>query len=107
MKKKRSETEIQRTICEYLKLKGYFFTRTNNTPVFDHKRGAYRALGKYVMRGFPDILVLYQGQCIAIEVKSETGRLSKEQKEFRARFIAAGGAYIVARNVSDLIDKGL
>jgi hypothetical protein len=104
---KRKETDIQRDICEYLQIKGYFFTRMNNTPTFDPKRGCYRAMPKYTMSGFPDILILKDGNVIGCEVKTSIGKQSPTQKEFQRLWESAGGAYIVARSVQDVIDWGL
>ena len=52
------ETDIQKAICDYLALKGYFFWRSNNTPIFDAKRGRMRAMPKYAMKGLPDICLI-------------------------------------------------
>lgn len=104
---KRKETDIQRAICEYLKARGYFFTRTNNTPVFDPRAGKYRAMPKYTLRGMPDILVLKEGTVIGIEVKSETGKQSPAQKEFQKRWEFAGGKYFIARGINDVMDQAL
>jgi len=105
--KMRKETDIQAAICEYLKIKGYFFTRINTTPIFDQKSRRYRALPKYTMPGFPDILILKEGLAISCEVKSEKGVQSANQKEFQKRFELAGGAYFVARSVGDVQEQGL
>jgi len=53
-----TESQLQSKICDYLQKAGYCFSRINNTPVFDPKRKIFRSMGKYVMRGFPDIIVL-------------------------------------------------
>jgi len=103
----RKETDIQTAICKYLKLKRYFFTRMNNTPMFDGKRNRYRAMPKYTMPGFPDILVLHQGTVIGIEVKSESGSQSKSQEEFQELWERGGGVYFIARSVQDVMDKEL
>lgn len=104
---KRTETEIQRAICDYLKIKGHFFTRVNNVPIYDPRAKRRRALPKYTIKGFPDILVLLDGVAIGIEVKSETGKISSDQKEFKERWLSAGGSYFIARSVKDVMDRGL
>ena len=103
----RKESEIQRAICEYLYAKGYMFTRVNNIPVFDPRSRRYRAMPKYTLKGFPDILVLKDGNTIGIEVKSETGKLSQDQKDFKEMWEKNGGAYIVARSIGDVYEAGL
>lgn len=44
-------------------------------------------------------------QFVGIEVKTPTGRLSKEQRNWLDRLKQAGGLVIVARGISDLEDK--
>lgn len=43
------------------------------------------------------------GQTIAIETKAKDGELSDEQRLFRRALEAAGGIYIVARSVDDVL----
>jgi hypothetical protein len=43
----------------------------------------------------------------AIEVKSEAGRLSPEQKELGRDIILNGGIYVVARSIDDVQHAGL
>ena len=62
---------------------------------------------KYARRGWPDICLLKSGTFYAIEVKTETGRLSEHQKALGQEIEANGGKYIVARSVDDLIHAGL
>ncbi|MBK3666190.1 VRR-NUC domain-containing protein [Bradyrhizobium diazoefficiens] len=101
------ESEIQAAICDYLALKGYLFSRTNNTPVFDKARGIHRSLPKYTRRGWPDICLIRNGQFIGIEVKAEKGKLSDDQKELGREIETHGGRYVVARSIDDLIQVGL
>ena len=54
------------------------------------------------MRGTSDILGVWQGKPLAIEVKTPTGRLSQYQAIFLERFARAGGISIVARSVEDV-----
>ncbi len=50
----------------------------------------------------PDILCCVQGRFVAIECKSEQGRLGSGQWEAITDIEAAGGIGIVARNVEDV-----
>jgi hypothetical protein len=101
------ESEIQANICEYLDLRGYLFSRTNNAPIYDTARGVHRAMPKYARRGWPDICLLKSGIFYAIEVKTETGRLSEHQKALGEEIARNGGKYIVARGLEDVIRAGL
>jgi hypothetical protein len=101
------ETEVQAAICDYLALKGYLFSRTNNAPIYDTGRKAFRALPKYTRKGWPDICLIKGGKFYGIEVKSEVGRLSPEQEELGRDIIENGGMYVVARSIDDVQAAGL
>lgn len=101
------ETDVQAAICDYLALKGYLFSRTNNAPIYDKTRGAFRALPKYTRKGWPDICLIRKGKFYGIEVKSEVGRLSPEQEELGRDIILNGGMYVVARSIDDVQRAGL
>ena len=104
---KASESDVQAAICEYLALKGYLFSRTNNFPTFDKSRGAFRALPKYTRKGWPDICLIKEGKFYRIECKSDVGKLSEEQKELGRDIILNGGMYVVARSIADVQAVGL
>lgn len=101
------ETDIQRTICDYLQLKNYFFWRTNTTPIYDPTRKAFRAMPKYALKGVPDIILVLDGVFVGLEVKTRSGRQSEQQKEFEKKLKNSGGKYYVVRSVEDVIEIGL
>lgn len=101
------ETDIQAAICGYLSLKRYFFWRANTAPIFDKTRGAFRAMPKYGRKGVSDILLLKEGVLHAIEVKTDTGRLSPDQKLFKEDIERHGGIYLVAQSIDDVTAIGL
>jgi hypothetical protein len=79
------EAEAQSAICEYLRLRRVFFVRLNNIPssYIDHTGAKrFRKMGKYARLGLADILTVKDGKAIFLEVKSETGRPSKDQLDF-------------------------
>ena len=102
-----SEIEIQSTVCEYLQRKKHFFSRINNIPVFDQKRKVYRALPKYTRKGFPDILVLWNGFPVFLEIKAPKGRQSPEQKEFQVDCEKQSIEYHLIKSLDDVINIGL
>jgi hypothetical protein len=53
--------------------------------------------------GEGDIAVVYQGRAIEIEVKTETGRQSAQQRAYQAAFERAGGKYVVVRSVDEAV----
>ncbi|MEA2991839.1 MAG: hypothetical protein QOD40_759 [Alphaproteobacteria bacterium] len=101
------ESEIQRAICDYLSLKGCPFSHTNNAPIYDKTRGAFRALPKYTRKGCPDICLIKEGRLYGIEVKSEDGRLSPEQIALGKEIEVNRGVYVVARSIDDVRAVGL
>jgi hypothetical protein len=102
-----TESQIQAAICDYLALKGYLFSRTNNAPIFDTVRGVHRALPKYTRRGWPDICLIHKGMFYGIEVKGPKGKLSPEQMQLGYDIAKNGGTYIVAKSIDDLQLHGL
>lgn len=53
--------------------------------------------------GGADLIGIYHGRFIGIEVKTPTGRQSDEQKAFEAGVTRLGGAYCLARSVDDAV----
>jgi hypothetical protein len=56
-------------------------------------------------KGISDILGIYQGRFLAIEVKRPGGRVSREQREFLNRVNAEGGLGFVAYSVDDVVER--
>src|SRR5437588_268891 len=57
------------------------YSRTNNMPIYDKTRGAFRSVPKYKRKGWLDICLIKDGRVYGIEVKNDTGRLSPEQEQ--------------------------
>ena len=57
----------------------------------------------YGVKGAPDIVCVVDGQYVGIEVKSPSGRQNEAQKAFQKSLEEAGGRYILARSVDDVI----
>ena len=100
------EKEIQNEICEYLKQGGYFFWRNNTIPVFSRNNAgkmAFRSMGKYAMKGLPDIVLILQGHFIGIEVKREgINMLRPDQETFKKLCKVHGASYIVVHSLEDV-----
>lgn len=97
------EAEIQRSILDYLALRHHFHFRCN-TGAYKTEHGSYV---RYGSKGAPDIIVVANGKMIGIEVKTISGKLSDDQEAFGEALKAAGGIYIVARSLDDVIALGL
>ena len=87
---KQPESVILDQVRQYLRLRGWL--------VFRHQQG----LGAH--KGFPDLTALKGGVTLYIEVRTPPGRLSEHQERFRAGCEAAGGRYIVARCLEDVME---
>ena len=100
------ESKIQSMIIDYLKIlenQGrLFFHRSNNNPVYDPVGKKFRSLAKGQKKGFPDIVVLADKRFIGLEVKSEKGYQTKEQKEIEKSFLKQGCEYYVVRSLDDV-----
>ncbi len=92
------ESEIQKAILEYLKLKGYFCWR-NNSGAFKTERGGFYRMG---IKGAPDIFLIKEGRFIGLEVKTRLGTLSEAQEAFKVALEAAGGTYLIVRSLDDV-----
>lgn len=97
---KPKESEIQRAILDYLELRGIFHYR-NNSGAFKRDDGHFYRFGA---KGSPDIVCVVNGQYVGIEVKAPGGKQSEHQKEFQRRLKEAGGRYILAFTVDDLLN---
>lgn len=103
--KKKLEKDIQREVCEWLDKNGYMFWRSNNIPVYGMNNGGkmtFRKLPKYTPRGIPDIMVVFEGRFIGIEVKRSGAKLRPEQITFKEKMEANGGYYAVVTSVEEL-----
>lgn len=100
---KMSEKAIEKQIIIWLRSKGYFCTKIDNTGIYDQKLGKFRRqIGTYKLAGVSDIYMLYRGVSIWLEVKSLTGKLSQPQKEFQASVQRHGGCAFTVRSVTDV-----
>lgn len=99
------EKDIQRGILEWLNDEGFFFWRSNNTPVYSRNNGgkmAFRSLPKYTPRGLPDIMCVINGRFVAIEVKRPGSKLRSEQADYGAKCVCSGGIYAMVQSLDDV-----
>jgi len=92
MKRRRSEQELQKAVLQHLAWRG-----VRGVFVFHYPAGGWRSpveaaifksLG--VVAGIPDIIIIYDGHCFALELKAADGRLTSIQVDTQARMRAAG-----------------
>ena len=106
---RRTESEIIKAICHYLKARRHFFWRHNNVGVYDKKTGVYRKTW-YGLKGVPDLFCIYRGKIYGLEAKKAAAFQSRSQIEFECAFnknMNGNGIYKVVRSTEDVIALGL
>jgi len=92
------EGKIVADILEYLRVSGIFAWRSNS--------GAFRANGRMVQYGkvgSSDIIgILNDGRFLAIECKTDYGKVSQAQIDFLSAIDKSGGVAFVAHGVEDV-----
>ncbi|HEA67979.1 MAG TPA: VRR-NUC domain-containing protein [Desulfobacterales bacterium] len=89
---KQTEAEITKAIRNMLRILGVFHWKNFSGPMQHPK-------------GISDILGIWKGRFLAIEVKTETGLVSDHQKEFLRNVNLSGGIGFVARSIDVVIDQ--
>ena len=94
-----TESEIQKSIIQYLRARGAIVIRMNS--------GKARNNVRLCPPGTPDLLaVLKTGGVLWIEVKTETGKLRPAQEEMINILDTLGQWVIVARSIED-VERGI
>jgi hypothetical protein len=93
------EGDTQKQILDYLALKHVFHYR-NNSGAFKRDDGHFYRFGA---AGSPDIICVIKGQYVGIEVKAPKGKQSEHQKEFQRQLEEAGGKYLLAYSLEDVV----
>lgn len=96
---------LTRAIVDYLTYIGGNFTRVNTmgTPRKDPRTGKMFWSKSTTQKGTADIVGVYRGKYVAVEVKIGADRQSKDQQAEQKRVESSGGVYIVAKSFEDFI----
>jgi penicillin-binding protein-related factor A (putative recombinase) len=101
------ESEIQKSILDYLKLKRHLVFKHRNVGIYKQDTGKYIPLATGE-KGISDIIgCTTQGRFLAIEVKMLKKKPSPEQVEFLEKVNQRGGIGFVAYSLDDVINQGL
>lgn len=104
--KNTSEKQIENAILNYLSLVPGVYWKNNSTGIYDPVKKTFRRTSRYHRNGVSDIIgVLPCGTICCIEVKTEKGRLSDNQKTFLMDIEKNNGVSFVARNVDDVRER--
>jgi hypothetical protein len=90
-------TELVKSCLELLQMHGILCWKNHVGAVRMGKR-----FFKFGVPGLPDILFVRQSRLGGIEVKTGTGRQSREQQVMQSRFEAQGCMYWVVRSIDEL-----
>lgn len=99
-----NETQLVKSILNAVNYYGFFWR--NNTGANKINNGNGTRFVRFGLPGSSDIIGVYKGCFVAIEVKSERGRISESQRKFSKHIADNGGIYILAYSVDDAL-KGL
>ena len=106
MKIKVPEKAIQKSILNYLTLRGYLCKRNNAGKMFGEHKGK-RWMINVGEKGWPDIIGLKKdGIFFGIEVKVPGNRPTTLQDEVGAKIIRSNGIWFVAYDLDDVIVRG-
>ena len=99
------EKDIERLILEWLNVQpGCKAWKNKSMGTYDPVRGVYRAnQSRFSEKGSSDILGIWGGRMLCIEVKSRRGTLRPEQKEFLDIMGKLGAITILARSLEDVL----
>jgi len=86
------EADITKTIRDLLNAYGIWHFKMWMGPMSNPK-------------GVSDIIGIYKGRFLAIEVKTPKGKVTEAQRAFIDRVNKEGGIAFVARSVEDVIEK--
>ena len=96
------EIHIENSILDYLMIRQIFCWKARTVGTWDVNKSVFRRRSKRYMVGVADIVGIYKGVPLAIEVKTGNGYLRPDQKAFITRFIEEGGLAFVARGPEDV-----
>ena len=97
------EKEIQKTIIDYLRLKGQFVYKNVSIGTYKKETDSYIPMST---KGIADLTAIKKGKVYQIEVKKIGGKQNTNQKQFQKDWEAKGGIYLLG-GLNDMINAGL
>ena len=93
------ESDILKSILDYLRWCGVFCWRNRTVGIWNEKGQGYIPAE---MKGVSDISAVWQGRHIAIECKVPGNKPTDAQKEFLNNVIMSGGIAFIATSIEDV-----
>lgn len=106
----RAEDALQKQVCEYLDgalpLASWYCAIPNGAVLSGDakKRGMQmnRLKATGLKPGAPDLIIVWDGALLCLELKTATGKLNDNQKAVSDRLEIAGAHYTVARSIDEI-----
>ncbi len=86
-------------------MKGILAFKIKSMGTYDPTLKRFRSPSPWYRKGVSDILGIFNGKFLAIEVKSKKGRASLEQISFLSDVNKAGGLGFIAKSIEDVEQK--
>ena len=99
-----NEYDLHCLVADYLNLVLPPQAFWHHSPLEGKHKVQYRKKQKRLgaKKGFPDILIIWQGRAIFIELKTQKGRLSEAQKECHEKLTLSGALVITCRSLEEV-----
>ena len=101
--KKTPEMILSKSVCEALRVFGFYFFH----PANEGKRTFWERQ-QFAMNGgragIADLIIILRGEVIFVELKASAGRQTPAQKEFQTAVESRGHRYLLWRTVDDALD---
>jgi hypothetical protein len=100
---KLAERAIEDQILTWLYCQRIWAFKVNTSGYFDAKRKVFRKQrSQFAINGVSDIVGVFKGRPLFIECKTDSGRLTPDQKAFLDRAKQEGALACVAKSISDV-----
>lgn len=94
-----SANSLTKCITTYLRLKGAFVSRINNTGIYDKQLQRFRPGTS--RKGLPDVVCTWRGKSIMIEVKHGRDRMSEHQERIKQEQERSGGLFFICHSFDE------
>jgi hypothetical protein len=102
--RRHDEFETQKALAQFLRIAlphdATFFSVPNGG--LRHSKVAAKLTATGLKAGVPDLLVIWRGRALFIEVKTATGRMSMAQRQMTTKLIHCGAEVMLVRSVEDV-----
>lgn len=97
--RKKTEHNIQKSIVRYFRKEypNYIIFSTNNEACYNNSY----FLESGVLQGVSDLVIVLPNKVLFVELKTEKGVQSKNQKEFQSKLISLGYEYFLIRSLAE------